>query len=283
MQLYKAYLRLTIITSIINSIYIMKKDNLFTLMLGVLIMLTTSSCINGPIIKGSKNYITKKTTLEKFNVVTLSGSANIIYQQDSSSRIEIYGSDNIIDIMNVKVDKGELNIKFKKNVHIVDLGKLEIKIYSPDLNQMTINGSGGILFANGIRSQEDLKVTINGSGNLAGSSFQCRELSLAIHGSGDLRLKQINCEECDASISGSGDISLNGSAKEASYSISGSGDIKAAGLEAVTVSARISGSGDISCFATDKLEGGVSGSGTVAYKGNPHSINIPQKRLRKLD
>ena len=41
-------------------------------------------------------------------------------------------------------------------------------------------------------------------------------------------------------------------------------------------------SGDITCFATQSLSGGVSGSGTVSYRGNPKNIEFSRKGLRKL-
>ena len=221
----------------------MKRNTLTAWLLGIILIFSATSCFNGPIVKGSKNYITKKENLEHFNDISMSGSANIIYQQDSSSRIEIYGSDNIVELLETKVNGKTLNIKFKKNVNIIDKGKLEIKVFSPDLNGLTLNGSGGILFANGIHTKGDLKVTINGSGN----------------------------------------ITLNGMTGAAKYNISGSGNIKAADLEATDVYAGISGSGNISCFVNGKLGGHVSGSGNVAYKGNPQAIDFPHKKLRKLD
>ena len=67
-----------------------------------------------PIVKGSKNYITKKENLENFNDISMSGSANIIYQQDSCSHIEVYGSDNIVELLEITVNGETLNIKFKK-------------------------------------------------------------------------------------------------------------------------------------------------------------------------
>ena len=233
----------------------MKRNTLTAWLLGIILIFSATSCFNGPIVKGSKNYITKKENLEHFNDISMSGSANIIYQQDSSSRIEIYGSDNI----------------------------LEIKVFSPDLNGLTLNGSGGILFANGIHTEGDLKVTINGSGNLGGSTFDTGHLAISIHGSGDVRLKQIDSKTCSASISGSGNITLDGMTDAAKYNISGSGNIKAVALEATDVYAGISGSGNISCFVNGKLGGHVSGSGNVAYKGNPQAIDFPHKELRKLD
>ena len=138
----------------------MKRNTLTAWLLGIILIFSATSCFNGPIVKGSKNYITKKENLEHFNDISMSGSANIIYQQDSSSRIEIYGSDNIVELLETKVNGKTLNIKFKKNVNIIDKGKLEIKVFSPDLNGLTLNGSGGILFANGIHTEGDLKVTI---------------------------------------------------------------------------------------------------------------------------
>ena len=118
----------------------MKRNTLTAWLLGIILIFSATSCFNGPIVKGSKNYITKKENLEHFNDISMSGSANIIYQQDSSSRIEIYGSDNIVELLETKVNGKTLNIKFKKNVNIIDKGKLEIKVFSPDLNGLTLNG-----------------------------------------------------------------------------------------------------------------------------------------------
>ena len=98
----------------------MKRNTLTAWLLGIILIFSATSCFNGPIVKGSKNYITKKENLEHFNDISMSGSANIIYQQDSSSRIEIYGSDNIVELLETKVNGKTLNIKFKKNVNIID-------------------------------------------------------------------------------------------------------------------------------------------------------------------
>ena len=72
-----------------------------------------------------------------------------------------------------------------------------------------------------------------------------------------------------------------GKCTEAEYHIAGSGDINATELKVENVNARISGSGSIRCYATENLTGGVSGSGNVAYKGNPQ-INFSKRGLQKL-
>ena len=96
-----------------------------------------------------------------------------------------------------------------------------------------------------------------------------------------VNLKRISTSDTQVNISGSGNVLLDGKSTEAEYHIAGSGDINATELKVENVNARISGSGSIRCYATENLTGGVSGSGNVAYKGNPQ-INFSKRGLQKL-
>ena len=88
----------------------MKRNTLVAWLLGIFLIFSATSCMNGPIVKGSKNYITKKENLENFNDISMSGSANIIYQQDSCSHIEVYGSDNIVELLEITVNSKRMSI-----------------------------------------------------------------------------------------------------------------------------------------------------------------------------
>mgnify|MGYP003451658651 FL=1 len=131
-------------------------------------------------------------------------------------------------------------------------------------------------------TNKDFKLSISGSGDIEGKQIYCANLDLSINSSGDIELDHIVANHVESKITGSGDITLEGKAKTANYGISGSGDIEANKLMVNTVHAKISGSGDITCFATQSLSGGVSGSGTVSYRGNPKNIEFSRKGLRKL-
>ena len=152
-------------------------------------------------------------------------------------------------------------IKFKKNVTIWK-GKLEIKVFAPELNKLSVNGSGNIRLINGIQTSKDIEFHINGSGNIQGEGFNCQKMAV--------------------SINGSGNINLNGKAIQASYSIAGSGNIQAADLQAENTDASISGSGNISCYASQKLVARVKGSGDIAYKGDPQEVDAPRKNIRQI-
>lgn len=259
----------------------MKTSLLVLFTTGLSLILTAGSCLQGKHVTGSKNYITKKVEVGQFNEVKLSSSANVIYHQGSQNYIEIYGSDNIIPLLETYVDGNTLIIKYKKNVTVWK-GKLEVKVFSPELNKLTINGSGDIHLANGIQTKEDISLNINGSGDIKGEKFKCRRMTVSINGSGDVKLQQIESEECIASIAGSGDIGLSGKTLNAEYKITGSGNIGAGNLKSENVSASTAGSGSINCYVTGKLKVRVAGSGDIAYRGNPQEIDAPRKNIRQI-
>ena len=192
---------------------------------------------------------------------------------------QISGSSNYIT-KNIKVGSFD-QIKSMSSSDIVYTQKLEIRVSSPSLKHLSIYGSGNTTFTNGIKSHDELQMSIYGSGNISGNSFSCTKLAARIYGSGNVNLKRISTSDTQVNISGSGNVLLDGKSTEAEYHIAGSGDINATELKVENVNARISGSGSIRCYATENLTGGVSGSGNVAYKGNPQ-INFSKRGLQKL-
>ena len=100
------------------------------------------------------------------------------------------------------------------------------KSFAPELNKLSINGSGNIKLINGIQTSKDIEFHINGSGNIQGEGLNCRRMAVSINGSGDVRLQQIESQECRAGISSSGNINLKGKAIQAKYAIAGSGNIQ---------------------------------------------------------
>ena len=177
----------------------MKTSLLLVLVTGMFLVLTAGSCLRGKHIVGSKNYISKEVKADHFNEIKLVGSANISYWQDTCSHVEIHGSDNIIPLIETYVEGSTFIIKFKKNVTIWK-GKLEIKVFAPELNKLSVNGSGNIRLINGIQTSKDIEFHINGSGNIQGEGFNCQKMAVSINGSGDVRLQQIESQECQASI-----------------------------------------------------------------------------------
>ena len=244
--------------------------NLTTFVSAILLVFSTTACsqyrhtehtgaFGGKTVKASKNYVTKNIKVDNFTGLNLAGSPDVIYTQKAGKpEVEVYTSDNIVDLLDINVANNTLNIRFKKGVN-VSFNKLEIRISSETLNSISIAGAG----------------------NIQGSNITCTKLKTSIAGSGDLKLNNISATNTEVSIAGSGTAILTGKTREASYRIAGSGDLFASDLQAERVSASVSGSGDIKCHATDFLKARTSGSGDIGYKGNPE-LDVPKKGLYKL-
>lgn len=247
------------------------------------LIFSNSACAQSGRIIANKNYTTKEVITDgNFNAVKLMGSPDVIYTQtNGKTHIEIYGSDNIVDLLDVFVEKGTLIVKYKSNTQIQNNGKLEVRVSAPALNRMEVHGSGDITLTNGITTNKDVAFSVNGSGDIDGSNISCSQLTVTVNGSGDIKLNNLKTESTGVQVNGSGDIALSGTTQTANYSVSGSGDISAAKLEADNVSAKVSGSGDITCHAVTYLKARINGSGGIAYKGKPE-IDSSKKGLRKL-
>ncbi|RPH32333.1 MAG: DUF2807 domain-containing protein [Bacteroidales bacterium] len=186
-----------------------------------------------------------------FTVVSLSVSADIYLSQAASYKVEMEGDADYLEKIETVVDGNVLKIKNKDHFNFeFNNKKMKIHISMPQVNGLTISGSGDIFAQTAIKT-DDLKVKISGSGNV--------------------KIDNLSVKNLDMAISGSGDIEMSGTdvAESASYSISGSGDIDNQGLQCKKVNIHVSGSGDVKVWAVDELDAKVSGSGDVYYKGRP--------------
>lgn len=238
--------------------------------------------------------------MDNFTKLSVAGSPDVTYTQKSGKpTVEVYTSDNIVDLLDIRVKDNTLYIGFKKNVS-VSYNKLEVRVSAEKLNGIAVAGSGDVELKNGLKT-DDIKISVAGSGDISGNNISCTDLDISIAGSGDINSSNITCNDLQVSVAGSGDMKLNnvtanftrasvagsgtailsGSTQEAEYSVAGSGDLFASDFVAKKASASVAGSGDIKCHATDFLKVRTSGSGSVGYKGNPE-LDYPKKGLYKL-
>ena len=222
-----------------------------------------NSWLGGKEVKASKNYVTKQIKVSDFDQIAVSGSLDVTYtQQSGKPKVEIYTSDNIVDLLDIYVKNGKLNLGFKKNVK-VSYNKLEIRVTSEDLNAVNVAGSGDFKFTNGLKTDQ-LKMNVAGSGDITASNIQCsQEFTANVAGSGDIECKQLKAADMDISVAGSGDLKIENAL-------------------VTSANASVAGSGDIKCYAVEHLKARVSGSGTIGYKGNPELDYPEKKKVYKL-
>ncbi|MGL5889343.1 MAG: head GIN domain-containing protein [Bacteroidia bacterium] len=228
-----------------------KQSRLFKLLpLAAVLVLLLPSCLNRFGIHGEGSPVTQQRTPGTFNAVALNIDADVVLHTDSAYRIELTGQQNILDVLRTNVTGNELVIDFSDCV--TDYSPLTIHVYAPVYVQVSICGSGNVSNT-GALNAANVKMKINGSGNLSLSNLQCTTV--------------------ESDITGSGNITLTGTSQTINHKSSGSGEFKAFGLTSNAVDISVSGSGNAELNASQNLTVDISGSGNVYYRGTP-AINV---------
>ena len=204
-----------------------------------------SFCING-----EGTVITETIAIDDFSIINLAGADNIVITHGTDLEVTATGHPNIIDKLETDVNGNEWVISLKNGCYR-DY-ELTIYITMPDIEAITISGSGDVL-VNDFINQGDLDLYISGSGKINLKTVEgCPNLIVGISGSGNVIAEEEfpALETLDITISGSGTFD---------------------GYPAITDKAYISipGSGSCYVYAIDLLDIKISGSGNVMYKGNP--------------
>jgi hypothetical protein len=197
------------------------------------------------IVIGNGRMETERRSVPAFRSIAFSGSGDLEIRR-GPQRLAVTADENVLPFVESTVSGGKLHIGFKPGISIIKPSKLVVEIAMPELEELTISGSGVVVV-----------------GRFEGDSFEA-----TISGSGSLRA-DLGYGSVDFTISGSGGIALAGRADEASVRISGSGSLDARDFAAADARISISGSGNAELRVSKRLDVDSSGSGGVRYWGSP--------------
>jgi len=199
------------------------------------------------------NDATEKRELTPFREISLRISANLYVEQGTLSQIEMIADQETLDKIIIEVIDHKLIVRFSfEDMLFNDFnpGHVTLKVVTPDIECLSIAGSGNIIAENLIES---------------------RVIELLIAGSGDIKIANLKCERAEAEITGSGDIIVSGekAAREIVLKIAGSGNLKANQLEAEYGKFWIAGSGNCDVSISHLIDAKILGSGDIRYTGDP--------------
>lgn len=226
-------------------------------LLMVALMLAVTSCsvrVGGGFttLDPSENITKAKYPQDPFDKVHNHVGGKIQLVQSDQSRVTLSAPENYIDLFEFKNEDGELNIKFaNRNVNI-DVKDVTILIYTPNLREIKNSGAADV--------QMD--------------SLTTDEFKVSNSGVGAFSLAAVKTKKVDVSCSGVGSITISGQADEAEYSCSGVGSINAVDMKARKTEASVSGVGGIDCYASEYINGRVTGVGGLKYAGHPKKKDL---------
>ncbi|MBT1702137.1 head GIN domain-containing protein [Chryseosolibacter indicus] len=245
-------------------------------------------------------------SVASFTKVAFRFPGKLYLKQGSSQKVELEGENDVLKEVETKVEDNKLIIGKEGKWSDWKFGsddKITVYITIPTIEGVSVGGSGDVIGQGKITGNDfDLKVSGSGSlqldidakgeveADVSGSGDidlkgKCRSFESSVSGSGKVVLASAISERAEFAVSGSGKIQASGSAESVKTSISGSGKVLAADLEVKRCVVKISGSGDVEISVKDELDASISGSGSVAYRGNPSKINSNASgsgKVRKL-
>jgi hypothetical protein len=182
-------------------------------------------------IEGRGAIITEPRQVENFYNVSVSGSPNVFIIPGASFDVKVKAYENILPILETKVQNGSLLIGFKKNV---SNDNSEVYITMPALSAVTTNGSGNIDTKGNFLGMDYFSATTSGSGIISIEKGSAKNYKISIAGSGDVKSFGFISDQATVSISGSGDAELSVTQK-LKATLGGSGNVYYKGNPVVDV------------------------------------------------
>lgn len=221
---------------------------------GLLATLTLRSALaatvvvgGGSMVEGSGNVVDDARAASGYTRVVVSGPVDVQLKNTGTEKIVVHADDNIVPLIEIRVEGGKLYVETKKDASFRTRSKLYVLVEFKQLDALQLLGSGEVV-------ADDIKAGIFES---------------VIQGTGNVKIGKLEADTVAVSIAGSGNFNARGRADKVGFVIEGSGDVIAEDLEAKSAAVRIAGSGDARVHATESLQARIAGSGDVRYRGSP--------------
>lgn len=254
------------------------------LLLFLILVVGATSCssvqISSDEWKQRSSHSSSETTIKvpvNWNVMKIANytSVDIEYSEKTDGEVIVKGPSDVIDKINIEERGVTLTIRVKSDVGRVDLSGVKIKVCLPQLNEVTLYGSGD--FRAERMLAVSLELNILGSGDIIAGTMDCTSMKLSIRGSGDVTVEKILGTTIQFLTQGSGDISVKKiDATRMTTQVQGSGDVRVDRLTCARAEALVQGSGDVSYHDLDAttLQATVQGSGDIEADGKVLSATL---------
>lgn len=192
----------------------------------------------GQVVTGEGEVLKEDRAAGGFTEVTVNGASRLEWQPDSVSRIEVYAQKDVLPLIRTDVENGVLLVSSEESYSTEEA--VTVKIVSPELTKLTLNGSGSAA-VQGLKTG-GFALVVQGSSDVA-LSGAVQKLNILVAGSGEIQANALEAVEVDVQLNGSGTATVKAIDK-LSVRISGSGSVRYVG-EPKSIDRKILGSGQI--------------------------------------
>jgi hypothetical protein len=186
--------------------------------------------------------VTQQRGVDAFHSIDLRGAADVSVTVGGATSVSLTAGEQTLQDITTQVQNGVLVIDSKPGWRwFGDGGKLEVRIATPLLNALAVNGAGNVTI-DGVHG-DALALALQGAGNLTATG-QTAALNARINGAGNMDLTQLAARDASVVVNGTGRLAAN---------VSGS------------LQAEVNGVGSITYTGNpQKVESEINGVGSIA-------------------
>lgn len=212
-----------------------------------------------------------------FDNLQIDGNVEVIFTQDSTYSIKVYGNEKAIDeyqfstnnnddgtITEVVTLKGFEWNATKENHNITkDTPAITVYVTAPSLTGITVYGAGDISIDEALSQKKPFRLEVNGAGDFDAEEMDVESFTASINGAGDIDIKEIKCKyNAEFVINGAGDLDAKVKCENAKLEVNGAGDVDL-NIKCNVLTASCNGTGDIKlkgeCNKLTKSDNAIGG------------------------
>jgi hypothetical protein len=201
-------------------------------------------------ITGNGDVVFEERQVSDFNGISVSSGIDVYITQGERESVEVEADENLMDVINTRVENDVLKISTSKNIRMAKSKKVYVTYVN--LNKIGVSSAGDVKGKNTLNTDK-LKINLSSAGDL---------------------VLDVEADEILIKISSSGNVSLSGKTNYLKAGLSSAGDLNAFDLEAKVGDISVSSAGDAKVFITDEASFSSSSAGDIIYKGDPKIKNM---------
>ena len=219
---------------------------------------------------------TEVREVRAFRLLKSSLPCNVYYVQADKQEVRIESTEEFAPKVLTTVEDEVLSLKLEPGRYPKLI--LRVVVSSPDIDQLSVSGSGNLIQEGTMRASGSLALKVSGSGDIVTGEIDSRDFTAQCSGSGSIRVDKLNSDDFDGKVSGSGTLTMGRvSCDGFVVSVSGSGDVFIDNLTTKeSASVRVSGSGNVrlqDATVQDDMDLKTTGSGDIAVNGSCRDVS----------
>jgi hypothetical protein len=224
----------------------MKSLNLFSLILTLSIIMTSSTISLSQDLKGDGNIAKETRSIPAFNEIEINSALNVFLKQSDNESVTVESDKNLLPYIKTYVKDGRLIIDVKDKFKLKSSTKLNVYVSLKNMTNLINNSVGNV------KSENRLNLT---------------SLNIKNNSVGNLEL-DISCNNLNAELNSVGNVTFKGNAGNANIQNNGVGNLEAGDMTAEVLLIENNSVGNSTVSASREIYIESNGVGNVLYSGN---------------